>query len=130
MLVILYPHAFRARTADSRPGPGPLTSTSRFFRPYSLAASPARSAATCAANNFRALRCSPSWCYCLHMFVQPGTLVQHSSIGRCILYDSISTTWWQGLCISRRGENSCLYDWRCGATKGSRHKVQWLHTRC
>src|SRR5690606_3317293 len=39
-----------ARTADSRPGPGPLTSTSRFFKPYSFAASPARSAATCAAN--------------------------------------------------------------------------------
>ena len=50
MLVILYPQPLSARTADSRPGPGPLTSTSRFLRPYSFAASPARSAATCAAN--------------------------------------------------------------------------------
>src|SRR5690606_6225118 len=50
MLVILKPVLFRARTADSRPGPGPLTITSRFFRPYSCAAWPARSAATWAAN--------------------------------------------------------------------------------
>ena len=50
MFVILYPALFNARTADSRPGPGPLTSTSRFLRPYSFAASPARSAATWAAN--------------------------------------------------------------------------------
>src|SRR5210317_1089616 len=49
MLVILYPQPLSARTADSRPGPGPLTCTSRFFKPYSFAASPARSAATCAA---------------------------------------------------------------------------------
>src|SRR5690606_3616167 len=48
--VILKPTAFNARTADSRPGPGPLTRTSRFLTPYSLAAVPARSAATCAAN--------------------------------------------------------------------------------
>ena len=33
MLVILYPTAFNARTEDSRPGPGPLTRTSRFLRP-------------------------------------------------------------------------------------------------
>src|SRR5690606_40971191 len=49
MLLILYPQEFSARTADSRPGPGPFTLTSRFFRPYSSAAWPARSAATCAA---------------------------------------------------------------------------------
>src|ERR1700687_338695 len=33
MLVILSPSAFRARTADSRPGPGPLIRTSRLLKP-------------------------------------------------------------------------------------------------
>src|ERR1700752_3809393 len=50
MLVIFRPQPFRSRTADSRPGPGPPTRTSRFFTPYSCAARPAFSAATCAAN--------------------------------------------------------------------------------
>src|SRR5437764_6096810 len=50
MLLILSPSAFSARTADSRPGPGPLIRTSRFFTPHSCAALPADSAATCAAN--------------------------------------------------------------------------------
>src|SRR5579859_3189566 len=50
MLVILNPTAFKARTADSRPGPGPLMRTSTFFTPHSCAARPACSAATCAAN--------------------------------------------------------------------------------
>src|SRR4051794_20149291 len=50
MLVILRPQAFRARTADSRLGPGPPTRTSTFFTPCSCAATPAFSAATCAAN--------------------------------------------------------------------------------
>ena len=50
MLVILKPTAFNARTADSRPGPGPLMRTSRFFTPHSCAARPACSAATWAAN--------------------------------------------------------------------------------
>src|SRR6202522_3768552 len=50
MLVILRPQPFNARTADSRPGPGPITRTSTFFTPCSCAALPARSAATCAAN--------------------------------------------------------------------------------
>src|SRR3970282_2806349 len=50
MLVILKPAALSARTADSRPGPGPLMRTSRFFTPHSCAARPADSAATCAAN--------------------------------------------------------------------------------
>src|SRR5215813_3634947 len=50
MLVILKPTAFSARTADSRPGPGPLMRTSRFFTPHSCAWRPAASAATCAAN--------------------------------------------------------------------------------
>src|SRR6187551_1202311 len=50
MLVILSPQPFRARTADSRPGPGPPTRTSTFFTPCSCAALPAFSAATCAAN--------------------------------------------------------------------------------
>src|SRR5699024_7028571 len=50
MLVILKPVLCRERTADSRPGPGPLTRTSRFFTPHSVAALPAFSAATCAAN--------------------------------------------------------------------------------
>src|SRR5438552_9959941 len=49
MLLILRPSAFNARTADSRPGPGPLMRTSRFFTPCSCAARPAASAATCAA---------------------------------------------------------------------------------
>src|SRR5437764_6801598 len=50
MLLIFMPNAFNARTADSRPGPGPLMRTSRFLTPYSCAARPADSAATCAAN--------------------------------------------------------------------------------
>src|SRR6204780_3054691 len=50
MLVILSPQALSARTADSRPGPGPATRTSTFFTPCSCAAVPAFSAATWAAN--------------------------------------------------------------------------------
>src|SRR6266850_388544 len=50
MLAIFSPIALRARTADSRPGPGPLMRTSMFFTPHSCAARPQRSAATCAAN--------------------------------------------------------------------------------
>src|SRR5438445_12146400 len=50
MLLILRPSAFSALTADSRPGPGPLIRTSRFFTPHSCAALPAASAAICAAN--------------------------------------------------------------------------------
>src|SRR5690606_18382377 len=50
MLAILMPNALSARTADSRPGPGPLIRTSRFLMPHSCAALPAESAATCAAN--------------------------------------------------------------------------------
>src|SRR3990172_7506528 len=50
MLVILKPTALSARTADSRPGPGPLMRTSTFFTPHSCASLPAFSAATCAAN--------------------------------------------------------------------------------
>src|SRR6476661_122819 len=50
MLPILRPIALSARTADSRPGPGPLIRTSMFFTPHSCAARPQRSAATCAAN--------------------------------------------------------------------------------
>src|SRR2546430_1311929 len=49
MLVIFMPKALSARTADSRPGPGPLMRTSRFFTPHSRAALPAASAATWAA---------------------------------------------------------------------------------
>src|SRR6188472_2112865 len=49
MLLIFMPSAFNARTALSRPGPGPLMRTSRFFTPHSCAARPADSAATCAA---------------------------------------------------------------------------------
>src|SRR3984885_3533622 len=50
MLVIFNPQLLSARTADSRPGPGPPTRTSTFFTPCSCAAVPAFSAATCAAN--------------------------------------------------------------------------------
>ena len=38
MLVIFSPQPLSARTADSRPGPGPPTRTSTFFRPCSCAA--------------------------------------------------------------------------------------------
>src|SRR3990167_1189077 len=44
------PSAASARTDDSRPGPGPLISTSRFLMPCSMAARPATSEATWAAN--------------------------------------------------------------------------------
>src|SRR4051812_44261543 len=50
MLVIFRPQLLRARTADSRPGPGPPTRTSTVFTPCSCAARPAFSAATWAAN--------------------------------------------------------------------------------
>src|ERR1035437_5008978 len=50
ILEILMSSALSARTADSRPGPGPLMRTSRFLTPHSSAALPAASAATCAAN--------------------------------------------------------------------------------
>src|SRR3990172_7504664 len=50
MLVIFSPIAFSARTADSRPGPGPLMRISTFFTPHSCPAWPACSAAICAAN--------------------------------------------------------------------------------
>ena len=50
ILFILNPIKFKARKAESLPGPGPLTFTSRFFNPNSLATVPAFSAATCAAN--------------------------------------------------------------------------------
>src|ERR687894_736106 len=49
MLVMRKPTALSARTADSRPGPGPLMRTSMFFTPDSAARRPACSAATCAA---------------------------------------------------------------------------------
>src|SRR5262245_8699788 len=49
MCVMRNPTLFSERTADSRPGPGPRTFTSRFFTPISAAALPAFSAATWAA---------------------------------------------------------------------------------
>src|ERR1700752_3223041 len=55
MLVTLKPAALSERTADSRPGPGPLMRTSRFFTPCSAVAVAARSAATCAADGGPAL---------------------------------------------------------------------------
>src|ERR1700754_4539376 len=48
--VMRMPSDARARTDDSRPGPGPLILTSRFLMPCSCAARPAVSAATWAAN--------------------------------------------------------------------------------
>ena len=50
MLFIFRPAALIARTADSRPGPGPLTKTSTLFIPNSTATVLALSAAICAAN--------------------------------------------------------------------------------
>src|SRR4051812_45616164 len=44
------PSEASARTDDSRPGPGPLMRTSSVLMPWSCAARPAVSAATCAAN--------------------------------------------------------------------------------
>src|SRR5450830_1311558 len=49
-MLMRMPRAARARTEDSRPGPGPLISTSRFLTPCSIAARPATSEATWAAN--------------------------------------------------------------------------------
>ena len=48
--VIANPTACKARNADSRPDPGPLTSMSRVRMPCSIAFLAASSAATCAAN--------------------------------------------------------------------------------
>src|SRR5580765_3945930 len=50
MLVTFTPMLLSERTADSRPGPGPLMRTSAVFTPYSCATRPAFSAATWAAN--------------------------------------------------------------------------------
>src|ERR1700741_2488372 len=47
--VIWKPTDCRARSADSRPEPGPITSTSSTFMPCSIAFLPASSAAICAA---------------------------------------------------------------------------------
>src|SRR5688572_4984414 len=49
MVVTVKPTACRARSADSRPEPGPWTSTSSVFMPCSIAFLPASSAATWAA---------------------------------------------------------------------------------
>src|SRR3954465_3673501 len=48
--LIRMPRAASARTEDPRPGPGPRVSTSRFLIPCSMAARPATSLATWAAN--------------------------------------------------------------------------------
>src|SRR5690625_3774527 len=48
-LTIRIPKAFKARMEESRPGPGPLIRTSKFFTPNSMAARPAISAASGAA---------------------------------------------------------------------------------
>ena len=37
IFVILYPALFKARTAESLPGPGPFTRTSKFFNPNTVA---------------------------------------------------------------------------------------------
>src|SRR3954452_2796611 len=50
MSVTLSPAAERARSAVSRPAPGPLTRTETFLRPCSMALAAASPAATCAAN--------------------------------------------------------------------------------
>src|SRR3569832_359982 len=47
--VMRMPSAANARTDDSRPGPGPLISTSRFLMPCSMASRPAFTDAACAA---------------------------------------------------------------------------------
>src|SRR5205814_8793155 len=46
----LRPAAAIARSADSRPAPGPFTITETFLRPCSIALAAASPAATCAAN--------------------------------------------------------------------------------
>src|SRR5512147_157182 len=48
--VILRPAAASARRADSRPAPGPFTSTETVLSPCSIALAAASPAATCAAN--------------------------------------------------------------------------------
>src|SRR6185436_16424098 len=50
MRLILKPAAFSARSADSRPAPGPLTYTVTLRTPCSIAFFAASSAASCAAN--------------------------------------------------------------------------------
>src|ERR1041384_330676 len=50
MRLIFRPAAARARSADSRPAPGPFTNTVTLFRPCSIALAAASPAATCAAN--------------------------------------------------------------------------------
>src|SRR6266704_1437 len=102
MLVIFSPQLLSARTADSRPGPGPPTRTSTFFTPCSWAATPAFSAATCAANGvlvrdriehvlarLLGLLGRRGGSRCRRRAARLGFLLSHSSYlsGRCVQLD-------------------------------------------
>src|SRR5687767_11238120 len=117
MLPILRPMAFSARTADSRPGPGPLMRTSMFFTPHSCAARPARSAATCAANGVDLREpLKPAWPEVAQDSVLPWrsvmvTMVLLKDAWMCAMpSDTFFLTF-----LRARAEAVCWSSWRVGA---------------
>src|SRR5690242_16733359 len=117
MLPIFRPIALSARTADSRPGPGPLMRTSMFFTPHSCAARPARSAATCAANGVDLLEpLKPA----LPEVAQESVLPWRSVIVMMVLLKETCTwaipsaTFFLTF-LRARAEAVCCSSWRVGA---------------
>src|SRR5258708_32359778 len=117
MLPILRPMPLSARTADSRPGPGPLMRTSMFLTPHSCAARPARSAATCAANGVDLREpLNPALPDVAHDSVLPWrsvmvTMVLLNDACTCAIpSDTVFLTFFRA-----RAESVCCSSWRGGA---------------
>ena len=117
MLPIFRPTAFSARTADSRPGPGPLMRTSMFFTPHSCAARPQRSAATWAANGVDLREpLKPAWPEVAQASVLPWrsvmvTMVLLKDAWMCAMP---SATFFLTF-LRARAEAVCCSSWRVGA---------------
>src|SRR5688572_12911013 len=129
MLPILRPIAFSARTADSRPGPGPLMRTSMFFTPHSCAARPQRSAATCAANGVDLREpLKPAWPEVAQASVLPWrsvmvTMVLLKDAWMCAIpSDTFFLTF-----LRARAEAVCWSSWRVGAL---RLAIAYIPLRC
>ena len=75
------PAACRDRTAASRPQPGPLTNTSTFFMPCSIALRAAFSAAICAANGVDLREpLKPTWPEDAHEITAPDGSVMDTMV--------------------------------------------------
>src|ERR1041385_1976677 len=117
MLPILRPMAFSARTADSRPGPGPLMRTSMFFTPHSCAARPQRSAATCAANGVDLREpLKPAWPEVAQASVLPwrSVMVTMVLLNDAWIWAMPSATFFFTF-LRARAEAVCCNSWRVGA---------------